>query len=502
MRRPFIQRPGRSAAQRSRERGVTIALVALAIFSMIAMAGLSIDVGTLYQASSEAQKAADAAALAGARMISMNGVTTDPANTTGYWSQICGGTSSPATLAAIAAAQQNKIAGITLAPTSVSVTYSAGSTAPSGITDCSSLNATSFGVNPVVTVKVTQTGLPTYFSRIWGVTGNTVSGTASAEVFNSSASATYAGGLIVPVQPRCVKPWMIPNSNPILPAACVGLACNAFVRTTDGAIVNPGAAPTGVIGERFWLVPDCTTTTAPCTMYAGQPQANPAAPAAPAGPKLDYVPGAVPTSQPVAIPSDGTAACTAIAGAAYYPQAIGGCDQSTVYQCGQNASGLGNPNKVDLATNPINDTINGVQCAIHAAGAATQVGQDSLAPFNTFPAAPATYPFQIQAGANNPLVKATTSTGVNVNDVITSSSSIMTLPLYDNGPGSTLIGGVTTPVTIVGFLQVFVYAVDPNGDMFVAVMNVTGCGNGNTTGVSSPPLYGTSPVPVRLITQP
>src|SRR5271166_5394818 len=57
---------------RAGERGVTIALVAVAMFSIIAMAGLAIDVGTLYEANAEAQRAADAGALAAARFISMS----------------------------------------------------------------------------------------------------------------------------------------------------------------------------------------------------------------------------------------------------------------------------------------------------------------------------------------------------------------------------------------------------------------------------------------------
>ncbi len=70
-------RIGLSQTDRSGERGVTIALVAVAMFSIIAMAGLSIDIGTLYEASAEAQRAADAGALAAARVISISGITGD-----------------------------------------------------------------------------------------------------------------------------------------------------------------------------------------------------------------------------------------------------------------------------------------------------------------------------------------------------------------------------------------------------------------------------------------
>src|SRR6202051_190777 len=93
---PLIQRPRPRATHRSHERGVTLALVAVSIFSIIAMAALSIDVGTLYQASAEAQRSADAAALAAARMISISGITgtATPATDTTSWQKICGGASS------------------------------------------------------------------------------------------------------------------------------------------------------------------------------------------------------------------------------------------------------------------------------------------------------------------------------------------------------------------------------------------------------------------------
>src|SRR5262245_10442354 len=48
------------------ERGSTIVLMAVILFSMLALAGLAIDLASLRDARSEAQRAADAIALAGA----------------------------------------------------------------------------------------------------------------------------------------------------------------------------------------------------------------------------------------------------------------------------------------------------------------------------------------------------------------------------------------------------------------------------------------------------
>jgi hypothetical protein len=92
--------------------------------------------------------------------------------------------------------------------------------------------------------------------------------------------------------------------------------------------------------------------------------------------------------------------------------------------------------------------------------------------------------------------------GVNTGDTITSSSSIVTLPIAYFNPGSGLVQGVNQPfITIAGYLQVFVQSVDPaTGNMVVTVLNVAGCGNSVAPGTAY--VTGTSPVPVRLITTP
>jgi hypothetical protein len=112
------------------------------------------------------------------------------------------------------------------------------------------------------------------------------------------------------------------------------------------------------------------------------------------------------------------------------------------------------------------------------------VGQDVLDPSH--------FPFQIDAGAGNPAL---------TSGVITSSSSIVTVPIYDDkqGTASPVPFTVDQPqVTIVGFLQVFINNVDTtSGNINVTVLNVSGCGNNASSSLSAP---GTSPVPIRLIT--
>jgi hypothetical protein len=464
---PLIHRSRRGAVNRLREQGVTLALVAVAIFSIIAMAGLSIDVGTLYQASAEAQRAADAGALAAARFISMSGITGNTNLAVG-WQDICGGgtNTSPATSIATAVAQQNTIMGAS--NSTVTVTYSNSGSAPSQ--DCKTLTS-AFAVNPLVTVQVTQSGLPTYFSRIWGRTGSSVSATATAEVFNPSNSGTYtASGNLVPVQPRCVKPWIVPNLDPGNAPGCTS-GCKALISLTDGSIQNPGISVSnngaGVIGEQFTLVPDCGSSPGTCKFTSDLPFDPPTV--SPAG-NLQYVPGEV-LGSPVAVPSCGTTNT--------YQQAIAGCDQSTPYQCGV-SSGLSSPNQVDLTENPgiSGDALTAEECLIHQVN-----GQDSL---DT-----SAYPYQIKAGAGNPL-------GVG-GSLITSSNSIVSLPILDSTNPLPITGNKAN-VTIVGFLQVFINLVNADGSMTVTVLNVAGCGNAVPSG--TPYLTGTSPVPVRLITPP
>src|SRR5580700_1540982 len=214
---PLIERKRSHAKSRSGERGFTMALVTVALVAIIAMAALSIDIGTLYQAKDEAQRAADAAALTAARMISISGITGDPGNVSNSWQTICGGTTSPATLAAINVAQQNLISGVAATNGNVSVQYGGGSAGATN-TSCTGAGA-AFGVNPVVTVTVTSGKLPIFFARVFTLfprgnfSNTTAVATATAEVFNSSNSASVAGGMI-PVQPRCVKPLIIPNMDP------------------------------------------------------------------------------------------------------------------------------------------------------------------------------------------------------------------------------------------------------------------------------------------------
>ncbi len=466
MRPPAIRRSHVLRGQCHRERGFTMVLVAVAMVAILAMAALSIDVVALYLAREEAQRSADAAALAAARVLSLSGVTGDPSNVQGGlpgppWPAAC----SAATQVAQAVANENAV-GSTV-PNTVNVTYLYNG----ATTDCTSITG-GFAINPQVQVKVIRQGLPTLFSRIWSRSTNSVSATATAEAFNPSNSGSIApNGIVLPVNPRCVKPWIVPNSDP-------GNAAATFVSLADGSITTPGiklsGVGTGVIGESFNLVPDCKPGGGPCSNPGlGNPLPNNPPVANPATGQLQFVPGQLPASV-TAVPS-----CS---GGSSLEETITGCDQATVYQCGTQLQ-----NTVDLGVmNVSSDTTSAGQCITHYQSATTD--QDFL---DT-----STFPYKIISGTNNPLSGA----GISAGTPITDSNSIVTIPIYDQTPAGGLNATGTTAVTIVGFLQVFINNEDPVTGVSVTVLNVSGCGNGLTTVVSSTAVTGSSPVPVRLIT--
>jgi hypothetical protein len=196
-------------------------------------------------------------------------------------------------------------------------------------------------------------------------------------------------------------------------------------------------------------------------------------------PNVVYYPGDVPSTS-TAVPSCATATP--------YEEAVGGCDQQTAYQCGVDKDSAANPNTVDLAENPIGnsgDTSVGVQCLVHQKTIDAIDGQDTI---DT-----SAYPYNIKSGTANPL-------GLASNTVVTSSNSIVSLPIFDS-ENETIKKNSTNPVTIVGFLQVFIRQVNADGSVNVTVLNVTGCSNGQNATVGNP-VFGSSPVPVRLIKYP
>jgi hypothetical protein len=93
----------RDRVRNAREGGQAVVLVGIAMVSLLAMAGLAIDLTTLYVAHGEIQRAADAAALAGAKAVTEPLLTSSNAECLGQWPP---GTQTPIREGTTAPAQQ------------------------------------------------------------------------------------------------------------------------------------------------------------------------------------------------------------------------------------------------------------------------------------------------------------------------------------------------------------------------------------------------------------
>ncbi|HEV2388220.1 MAG TPA: pilus assembly protein TadG-related protein [Candidatus Acidoferrales bacterium] len=215
------------------ERGASLLIVAAGLVMLLAAGALAIDLGMLYVARNETQRAADAAALAGAAAFVNSGCTSAAGGC------IAGGYQESMALAqAQAAGSQNYIVGqpASILTTDVTFTY------PNP-------------EEPEITVGVARTaarGAPvsTLFAKVFGVSSVDVSAAATAEAFNPSGSS-------VPVGFGCLVPFLVPNCDPVhtspANASCAGGAAGYFINPSTGQIQNPGTYPVGVQGEPWQL---------------------------------------------------------------------------------------------------------------------------------------------------------------------------------------------------------------------------------------------------------
>jgi Flp pilus assembly protein TadG len=429
------------------ERGITIILVAVTmLFMIMALAAIAIDIVALYTARSQAGHAADSAALAGAKTLANSGMTSDPTNVT-----LRTAAQTLATQVATSAATQNKIGGQTVTPGQVSVSFP-------------NAGQPSFEVSPQVSVTVQRGDLPTFFARAAGWSIVPVGSTSVAEAFNPSSSSTVsASGSPIPIAPTCVKPWILPNLDPNTPIAAAPFFAPFF--DPSGAIHSSGMVGKQVGGALLPLKPRCTLTG--CT--AAEENAPTAG---------RYYPAAFTAPTPTSLPSS---SCTL--GACSYEQTIAACSPQAI-QCG-----VPNNAAVDVGTcsgNRNAETFSGSQCFIHAPGS------DDIREAGSPPSPPISQPMRFIAGDDNPLVK---SGAIASGDQITTSDSLITIPVYDGAPLTP--SGSTAPVNVIGFIQAFVKATAADGSITAYIVNMSGCGVGAT---ATPVLGdGTSPVPVHLV---
>ena len=221
---------GRIQKRRNGERGISLYLVAASMFVLLGMGALGIDLASLYVARNEAQRAADSAALAGAKVFVESGCIS---------SGTCTLVETEATTRAVQVGNQNVLVGqpVTIQASDVSFNVATAQ-------------------NPQITVQVSSGNINTFFASAFGITSTGgVNATATAEAYNPSGNAggpTFCTG--------CLRPWLIANCDPshIAPAnpalVCGGTQGYLLNATNNYSVANPGCVINGgVIGETLQL---------------------------------------------------------------------------------------------------------------------------------------------------------------------------------------------------------------------------------------------------------
>lgn len=468
------------------ERGVSLLLVALGLTVLLGITGLAVDLATLYVARNEAQRAADAAALAGAQEFA--------------GADVSEGLMTPSGAAGIAAENASAVGNRNLV-IGESPNFSKGNfpTASAGSSSCPPPASVSGGCfnfskpsDPRITVVVYK-DMPTYFMGIFGIKSVPVSAVATAEAYVPEGSGPSASV-------SCAKPWLLPNCDPhradpkdmgfpvntncpcISGDPCYDLAYSGnqysyyFVCPKDAttctpySIVRPGLQPIGSIGERMQPKTGDPTQNAVASKF-----------------------------MPVFFPGDGTTtptySCPTCASndqqnstsnsAALYRENIECCSSVSI-TCGTNPI-------QPIAGNMVGPTGQGVDCLIHEGNNGS--GQDCLSlDANNTCGTPVTLglPFIMYAGSQNPYKAAGSQ--------LITSDSLVTMPLYD---GSVLCPGGSCPSTLTvdvqGYLSVFI-TYEKSGSVYGYVTGLTPCGGGGDQngGVVIPSTAG-NPVVLRLI---
>lgn len=417
-------------------------------------AGVAVDLAYLYTARAEAQRAADAAALAAANDFANSGYTS------GLLSQ--GQIESLAAADAAAVGNKNLILGVS--PDFSASLFADSCPTPAGDDGCFDLSVSNDPRITVIAQRSTANGdaLPLFFMKMFGVETANVSAVATAEAYNPSTSTGP------PINMQDLKPWLVPNCDPGHVVSATDSRANpncsdgsagdysyiVYPPSSEnaGQVVFPGQSPDGVVGESFILKP-------------GSPSQAPA--------PSQFYPLYLPQSYSSVCPAGASTSTSSNGGgsASLYEQNIE-CWTPQTYTCGQQS--------IQIATgNMVGPTSTGINILIHQG--TDNTGQDTL---DT-----SVVPFEILAGANNPYYPE--------GKQITSSDSMVVVPLYD---GSNLCpgGSCTSTVDVQGFLQVFIEGeYPPSATVTSYVINAGGCGNQAATPVDA----WTNPVVVRLIHQ-
>ena len=187
------------------EGGYVLVTVAVMLVVLIGFTALAIDTGILYADRTESQRAADAAALAGAFTFVADPKSSQPATAEAH---------------ARAASLKNTVMGVPIDSAQVDVCVGAGS--PGACTPDPSLKR----------VKVTITRQePTFFAKIWGASWMNV--TTRVEAIAEASNA--------PTSAMCLKPFFIPDTAfaPGTPTSNSCTACGSANVLVDGSTVPP-----------------------------------------------------------------------------------------------------------------------------------------------------------------------------------------------------------------------------------------------------------------------
>lgn len=210
------------------DKGSILLMVGAAMVMMLAVSAIAIDLVNLYLARTQAQRAADAAALAGAQAFISTGCTTGGCNPGGIQE-------TAATQQAVAVAAQNNIAG------------------QPAVVDPASDVVFSYptATEPQITVT-TGRSVGTFFAKVFGIRTVQVSAKATAEAYNQAGDNNTTLGA------TCVKPFLLPNCDPVHTGNPNGSCATSgqgyfFNPGTQNQLLNPGIYPTGVQGMPWTL---------------------------------------------------------------------------------------------------------------------------------------------------------------------------------------------------------------------------------------------------------
>ena len=321
------------------ERGQTLLIVAAGLVVFLGLAALAVDLGFFFVARSEAQRAADAAALAGATLWANSGCTSGVSG--------CAFLQTAATNEAISVGNQNLVAGVNPNIQAGDVTFNF-----STVDD------------PRITVTVQRSAargdaLPTFFGKIFGISTVDVSAVATAETYNPGNANGPGIGTF------CLKPWLLPNCDP---------------NNTGGANANPSCP-----GNANYFVTPSNTIANPDKVPGSLMTIKPGNPQQAIVPSQFYPVHLPPGSAPAECPSCSSGGGGG--GASLYRQNIECCN-TNIFTCGSTTLSM-------ETGNVVGPTRQGVDCLIHEGN--NGKGQDVINITGTNP-----LNYTITGGNNNP----------------------------------------------------------------------------------------------------